>query len=84
MGAVIARVAETRVLINTEVKKKNKCSSTESDISLDNLKILFRSRALIREHGRIVYLMNTNQICVISAPSLPVIPVQLAACTHTC
>lgn len=67
------------MLINTEVKKKKKCSSTESDISLDNLKILFLSRALIREHGRIVYLMNTNQICVISAPSLPVIPAQLAA-----
>lgn len=57
---------------------------TEPDISLDNLKILFLTRALTREHGRIVYLMNTNQICVISAPALPVIPVQLAPCVHTC
>lgn len=42
-GCCHCRVAKTRVLINTEVKKKNKCSSTESDISLDNLKILFLS-----------------------------------------
>lgn len=61
-----------QVLVNAEVI--NKCSSTEPDISLDNLKILFLTRALIRERGRIVYLMNSNQNCVICAPALPVIP----------
>lgn len=64
-----------QVLVNAEVI--NKCSSTEPDISLDNLKILFLTRALIRERGRIVYLMNSNQICVICAPALPVIPCRL-------